>query len=830
MYSQPARYAAPTLGPRVCKRWGSTKSTPRKGRKGYLYGTTPTHPAPSPEEELRITRRRISKAERDERMDITIALTPVKTYMGGFTRPRDLRSSNWFPGGRYATLGKVYESPPESAYEPHTVYLLESRYPVKHGLGRVDCYDHVVGVCREGDFEAILRRYNSARAPRTELDAMDNARWPWGPQFKLQRTKWWGPGENPRDIIKEIFGEEGLLDSAYLDDTGRFEELKEDVEVDTDDSRQIRANVEDEKSNPNPQSVESSTLVASVASAPSSPNTFDTTALSNPPTGKAADSRQGSAIDKGLVEHLSNSDEVTATTMRRPEGKVPHEHSDEDGVLSHASGYVIPTPGEAPNLMSERRSRHHDKQTAAVAERVQQEGDYTDIDAHTRLRANKVPYEALERDGSVSHLSGFVPPTPEHQFGYSVGSSVDNHVQDAVQRQKRRTTAVILSEEMSERQRESDTIIGRDEGDAELNAGLDKAGGKFTDNQKRGIHTSAVVRASEVTHQPVEEDGMDDIDDLDDIDDYEVQRSIPPHIGGSLTKTKFPKHGKAPKARQASLVFNPPAPIPSETQAIRDKYLPTLAETPFWRPLLSLTLSTRPLALTLARLSRALPRGLPFYSSICNDDRKTHASYSARIQCMRIDRMEELTVQIAQLLAGARGGFIGIRFGIQEKGRGIGGEGLEAPLPKEKRTIKVGVGKWYRRAEEVKEAFREDAITRVGEVGVGLEDIGETFEISGLDDHGRRIDDKTGEVIPWPKSKPLETSEFTKEYRLHMKQLDSRTSRSVDDDTNMDIVQVWRNENEMRRARKLKRQELARSYKYEIASQLAQRHRSVTTP
>jgi hypothetical protein len=797
--------------------------------------------------------------------------------MGGFTRPRDLRSSNWFPGGRYATLGKVYESPPESAYEPHTVYLLESRYRVKHGLGRVDCYDHVVGVCREGDFEAVLRRYNSTRAPRTEVEAMDNARWPWGPQSRLKRTKWWGPDENPRDIIKEIFGEEGSPDLAYLDDTGRFEESEEEVEVDTD-NRQLRANVEEKESNPNPQSVESSTPVASVASAPSSvdqkrtfhsstrafiphsynadhvvpdfyiqhkrrnsPNTFDTTTPSNSPTGEVADANQGSAIDKGLMEHLSNSimsDEVTATTMRRPKGKVPHEYSDEEGVLSHPSGYVIPTPGEAPNFMSERRSRHHDKQTAAVAERVQQEGDYTDIDAHTRLHANKVPYEAVERDGSVSHLSGFVPPTPEHQFGYSDSSSVDNHVQDAVQRQKRRTTAVNLSEEMLERQRKSDTIVERDEGDAEviaeLKAGLDKAAGKFTDNQKRGIHTSAVVCASEVTHQPssFEEDGIDEIDDLDDTDDlYEVQRrSIPPHIGGSLTKIKFPKHGKAPKSRQASLVSNPPTPIPSETKAIRDEYVPTLAETPFWRPLLSLTLSTRPLALTLARLSRALPRGLPFYASICNDDRKTHASYSARLQCMRIDRMEDLTVQIAQLLAGARGGFIGIRFGTQEKGRGIGGEGLEAPLSKDKRTIKVGVGNWYHRAEEVKEAFREDAITRVGEVGVGLEDIGETFEISGLDDHGRRIDDKTGEVIPWRKSKPLETAEFTKEYQLHGKKLDSGPNHSVDDGKDMDIVQVWRNENEIRRARKLKRQELARSYKYEIASELAQKHRSVTSP
>ena len=48
--------------------------------------------------------------------------------MGGFTRPTDLRASNWFPGGRYETIGKVYEQPSDAAYEAHTVFLLESRW------------------------------------------------------------------------------------------------------------------------------------------------------------------------------------------------------------------------------------------------------------------------------------------------------------------------------------------------------------------------------------------------------------------------------------------------------------------------------------------------------------------------------------------------------------------------------------------------------------------------------------------------------------------------------------------------------------------------------
>lgn len=66
--------------PRISKRYASTaKPKPRKGRKGHLYGTTPEHPPVTPEEQVRIIKRRIEKAERDERMDITMALTPVKT-------------------------------------------------------------------------------------------------------------------------------------------------------------------------------------------------------------------------------------------------------------------------------------------------------------------------------------------------------------------------------------------------------------------------------------------------------------------------------------------------------------------------------------------------------------------------------------------------------------------------------------------------------------------------------------------------------------------------------------------------------------------------------
>jgi hypothetical protein len=54
---------------------------PRKGRKGKLYQAEVKQLAVTPEERVRITKRRMEKAERDERIDITLALTPVKTYV-----------------------------------------------------------------------------------------------------------------------------------------------------------------------------------------------------------------------------------------------------------------------------------------------------------------------------------------------------------------------------------------------------------------------------------------------------------------------------------------------------------------------------------------------------------------------------------------------------------------------------------------------------------------------------------------------------------------------------------------------------------------------------
>jgi hypothetical protein len=63
------------------------KKLVRKGRKGHLYGVI-DQPGTTPEEQIQVLRRRIEKAERDERMDIALSLKPVKTCVACISSPR----------------------------------------------------------------------------------------------------------------------------------------------------------------------------------------------------------------------------------------------------------------------------------------------------------------------------------------------------------------------------------------------------------------------------------------------------------------------------------------------------------------------------------------------------------------------------------------------------------------------------------------------------------------------------------------------------------------------------------------------------------------------
>jgi len=144
-----------------------------------------------------------------------------------------------------------------------------------------------------------------------------------------------------------------------------------------------------------------------------------------------------------------------------------------------------------------------------------------------------------------------------------------------------------------------------------------------------------------------------------------------------------------------------------ELSALRANYESTLSVAPFYLPILAITVSTRPLAATLLRLCRAHPRGLPFYASVVEEDRKYGVSFGGRMRNMRIMRISGLCLSMAKKLDGDRGGFIGLRFSPDQRGRGAGGEGFDDVIPLEKRKITIQLGDWYKGHERDLEVFED---------------------------------------------------------------------------------------------------------------------------
>lgn len=550
--------------------------------------------------------------------------------MGGFTRPGDLRASNWFPGGRYLSLSKAYESPSPAAYEPHTVFVLESRLKVHYGRGRVDANHHLIGVCRESDLEAILERYNSDRAPLEAMQCMDNARWPWYPANEMSPIKWWETDEEWIETISMLRGvslEEAAKELPIQ--WWKTDSEKEAAEILKREAEALEKRLEKER---------------------------------------ASFAKQVSGQDFGDIS--------AATSSRR--GKVPVEVQHPDGTYHHASGFKPPTPAEnfknepaapavaAPTKSSARVDVHSDsvhdlENWNKIREAKKDElmpnltaGILTGfVTATTEPRNAKIPTEVVGVvDGTETqppqHASGFIPPTPALDRGDEIAQTTD-----------------ITPEE-----------------------------------------------------EPEEISFHDDMD-----------------IEG------------APEVPSDSWIF------PAGDPAARARFLPLLKDDPFWRPLIAVTVSTRPIALSLVRLARGMSRGVPYHSVITPEDRKCRVSYNDRMRCIRLNRMQELCTNIAQILAGARGGPVGIRFAVDEPGRGIGGKELESPIPYEKRVLQIGVANWYDRASLTKSEFKALGKEQVADL-YEFDEEGRKkgpFVVYGLDEKGRRIDDETGEVIPWPK-------------------------------------------------------------------------------
>ncbi|KAL6299151.1 hypothetical protein BKA93DRAFT_615809 [Sparassis latifolia] len=850
-----------------------------------------------PDEVIAVTARRMAKAERDERMDITLALTEVKEYMGGFTRPRDLSASRWFRGGTYDRRGTVYESPPEAAYESHTVFIVESRYPVVHGVGRIDTEEQFVGVCREGDLPALLASFNSAKTRGEFREAMDNARWPWMQNHPMPRkTVWWEPGESPDAVHRKAI-EESTDFASELQDGKR---VPVELLTPASSSYDARSHLKQRRS------FHASALAragdhSSSSSSPSSSfqnrdKSIPASSWSRPPRPpQDADDnvvpafyverkRQRDDISERKVAESSLMAELNAgilseglsASVRPREEKIPVEVRMADGSVRHPSGFEPPTaetdfhpvaaktpteedpqsilstvkqmwdarkfaepevppisidadveaeylkrkvqdiidnsavrtaqiaePASAVNFdlvsgvsstpespsttsswdtpaRSTARSTDPDnivppyyierkQQRDSISQRKEEDelmselsaGVLSDgIAAEMRLRDEKIPVEVFEEDGIVRHPSGYAPPTPETDFYPASAKSPESPP-------KTLWTELTASK------------------------------------IARGFHWSALVRAQEVP------------------DSFRLVSPVlgtsPPtpsslHVRDIATTAQgessdaVSAHDKPPQAEkdggEYSLIStNPTRPrisyeqLDSRLDAIRRKYRPKLEAEPFWRPLLTVTFATRPLALSFARLARALPRGEPFYASIVPDDRKCWKSFPTRMRQLRLRRARQLTIEMARFLEGYRGGFVGLRFGTSDRGRGIGGEGFAEPIPASKRLIQVGVGEWYKHAADLQELLREEA--READL--------DNVAVFGLDERGARTDGKA-----WaPKPRPLPRLESLNEF-------------AAKKGVSFEGMDKWQREEA--------RMEFAKKYAMQIAARRAQGHSSVMHP
>ncbi|GAA5899359.1 uncharacterized protein JCM6883_005195 [Sporobolomyces salmoneus] len=124
------------------------------------------HKPPTPEDLERARLRRIQRAERLERKDLTAQMTETKTYMGGFTQPRHLHFLNTLDptrkekDSREIRVGENRVRPAAEAYEPHTVYLAVTRYPIRWGHGRSTRRECFSGYCKESELGERFKELN----------------------------------------------------------------------------------------------------------------------------------------------------------------------------------------------------------------------------------------------------------------------------------------------------------------------------------------------------------------------------------------------------------------------------------------------------------------------------------------------------------------------------------------------------------------------------------------------------------------------------------------------------------------------------------------------
>ncbi|OSD00368.1 hypothetical protein PYCCODRAFT_1479261 [Trametes coccinea BRFM310] len=750
---------------------------------------------PPPKDVERYTVRRMRKSERDETKDIVRTLREVKTFRGGFTKPSTIRATNWFKGGPYVIKRKVYEPPDARAYAPYTVFYLEGRYPVRGGHGRASHYPIIIGVCKEGSLPAVVKASNSIHGNTETVEAMDTARWPWDSPPKSKRVRWWEIGEDPEVLrekaLNQALPEEsqesqplswsraktaqvpaellpGAVPFARAVHTRSFHTTASARDADDHNSHQSRKNIPTSSwSRPHRPSQDASDDVV--------------------PTYYVERKKQRAQIaerkeeEGGLMAELNAgilSEGLAAKTRVRDE-KIPVEVRLPDGRVAHPSGFTPPTPETEFHPIAAKVPTE-DNPLVATVKQTWDERDFQVKPAAPIIPDPEKEQEWVKRvvtsGGTGKPLTGVRDINAEKPVSGSVPSASTS----AEDRSKITTSAwdtpahgqngndpdSVVPPFYIERKKQRDDIAERKEEEgglmAELNAGiLSEDLAAQTRERQEKIPVEVPLDDGTVVHPsgfqpPTPETEFHPVaakppgsPKLPWTEVATVKEGTPaPTAGGSAKKPTDARGLHTSAVARAVVLPVTPTPLQSvlggrgidvepEVDPVvkrRQRYMAIIEKEPYWRPLMSVTFATRPLANAFRETVLAgNDRGLPYYKLLETEELKDFSSMNSRMRNLRLNRFQNLVYQIASRLHGRYGGFVGLRARASDRGRGINGEHVADGLPKETRAIKVGVGEWYPFAEELKERIVADA------EAAGYRD---SVEVFGLTEWGKRADGK----------------------------------------------------------------------------------------
>ncbi|KAH9916083.1 uncharacterized protein B0H18DRAFT_76703 [Fomitopsis serialis] len=218
------------------------------------------------------------------------------------------------------------------------------------------------------------------------------------------------------------------------------------------------------------------------------------------------------------------------------------------------------------------------RQRSSIAERKEEEGGLMSelnagilsegLAADMRVREEKIPVEVrIPHEGTVRHPSGFEPPTPETEFHPTAAKvATEDHPVIATKKIQWHDSEIIRGANGN----------GNGNGNGKGNTSTSSSGA-------RGLHTSAVLRALAVS------------DSTFGFMSPSVMRSPAPARDASLPQpprqaTRQQDAFKLDEDDEVDVnAVGNPAAANAAVQQVRSEYLPTLAETPFWRPLLSVS-------------------------------------------------------------------------------------------------------------------------------------------------------------------------------------------------------------------------------------------------